>query len=231
MTQLRILLSRLVGLFRKGSLEHDLDDELRFHVEMETADNLRKGMSPDDAHAAALRRFGGVTQVKETYRETYSLGQIEILMQDVRYGIRMLRKHRGFALAAVLSLALGIGANTAIFSIVDALLLKPLPYPQPGRLAVLWPRSPALSTRHEWFGPGQYMDLLTQNRSFDEMALSVGAVAQLVRSGGQVERVSTLSASSSLFRMLGAKPLYGRLLLPEDDQPGNPAVAVLSYEA
>jgi predicted permease len=231
MTRLRILLSRLAGLFRKGSLEYDLDDELRFHVEMETADNLRKGMTAGEARAAALRRFGDLAQVKETYRETYSLGQIEVLMQDVRYGIRMLRKHRGFALAAVLSLALGIGANTAVFSIVDALLLKPLPYPQPERLAVLWPRTPALGTRPEWFGPGQYMDLLTQNRSFDEMALSVGAVAQIVSSGGQVERISTLSASSSLFRMLGAKPLYGRLLLPEDDQPGNPAVAILSYEA
>src|ERR1700733_14546126 len=148
--------------------------------------------------SGAGTRVGGVSRIKEDYRETYSLGQIEVLMQDVRYGVRMLRKHRGFALAAVLSLALGIGANTAIFSIVDALLLNPLPYPQPERLAVLWPRSPALSTRHEWFGPGQYTDLLTQNRSFDEMALSVGAVAETQSSGGQVERVSTLSASSSL---------------------------------
>jgi hypothetical protein len=128
----------------------------------------------------------------------------------------------------VLSLALGIGANTAIFSVANALFLKPLPYPEADRLTVLWLRSPGIGIPQDWPSPGQYIDIVTQNRSFSEVAISQGR--NLTLAGlDEPERVDGLLTSSNLFRMLGAKALYGRLLLPEDDRPGQPAVAVLSY--
>jgi len=142
------------------------------------------------------------------------LPTLEILWQDLRYALRMLAKRPGFTAVAVISLALGIGANTAIFSVVNALLLKPLPYPDPDRLAVLWLRSPGIDIPQDWPSPGQYIDLKTQNHSFEEMSISLGDEGSLLEHG-QPERVEALHTSSTLFHLLGAKPLYGRLLLPE----------------
>src|SRR5438876_10368995 len=150
------------------------------------------------------------------------------LLQDFRYALRTLRRSSGLTLVIVLSLAIGIGANTAIFSVVDALLLKPLPYPDPGRLAILWLRSPGINIPQDWPSPGQYIDIQTQNHSFEEMSISQGRSGTLVGQD-QPERVEALRTSSSLFHLLGARPLYGRLLLPEDDQPGKAPVAILTY--
>src|ERR1700733_13546712 len=131
-------------------------------------------------------------------------------LHDIRYAIRTLRRSAGLTLVIVASLALGIGANTAIFSVVNALLLKPLPYPDPDRLAVLWLRSPGINIPQDWPSPGQYIDLKTQNRSFEEMSISQGGSGTWV-GGEQAEQVEALRTSSSLFHLLGAKPLYGRL--------------------
>jgi predicted permease len=150
------------------------------------------------------------------------------LLADFRLALRALSRSRGLTAVIVLSLALGIGANTAIFSVANALFLKPLPYPQADRLAVLWLRSPGLGIPQDWPSPGQYIDILTQNRSFSDVAISQGR--PLTIAGLETpERVDGLATSSNLFGLLGAKPLYGRVLLPEDDQPGRPAVAILSY--
>jgi putative ABC transport system permease protein len=149
-------------------------------------------------------------------------------LQDFRYAVRMLRKNAGLTAVIVLSLAIGIGANTAIFSVVDALLLRPLPYPDPDGLAVLWLRSPGINIPQDWPSPGQYIDIKTQNRSFQEMSISQGRPATLI-GPDQPQSVDLLRTSSTLFHMLGAKPLLGRLLLPEEDVPGRPAAAVLSY--
>jgi len=111
MTPLRVLFHRLYGLVRKGSLERDMDDELDFHLQMEVAESLRKGMTPDEARSQAQRRLGGVAQLKETYRETHALPVIEVLWQDIRFGFRMLRRSPGFALLAILCLTLGIGRH------------------------------------------------------------------------------------------------------------------------
>jgi predicted permease len=150
------------------------------------------------------------------------------LLQDFRYALRTLRRSSGLTLVIVLSLAIGIGANTAIFSVVNALLLKPLPYPDPDRLAILWLRSPGVNIPQDWPSPGQYIDIQIENHSFEEMSISQGRSGTLVGLD-QPERVEALRTSSSLFHLLGAKPLYGRLLIPEDDKPGKPAVAILSY--
>ena len=134
MTQLRVLLQRLRGLLRKGSLEQDLDEELRSHLQMEIDEHVRKGMDPAAARSLALRRFGGVARTKEIYRETHGLPAFEIVLQDLRYGFRMLGRSPGFTAVAILSLALGIGANTAIFTLIHALILKSLPVANPQEL-------------------------------------------------------------------------------------------------
>jgi len=146
---------------------------------------------------------------------------------DLRYALRTTVKSRGLTAVIVLSLALGIGANTAIFSVANALLLKPLPYPDPDRLAVLWLRSPGIGIPQDWPSPGEYIDIQTQNHSFEEVSISQGASFTLT-GRDQPERVEGLRTSSNLFRMLGAKPLLGRLLLPEDDKPGQPRIAILT---
>jgi predicted permease len=149
-------------------------------------------------------------------------------MQDVRYAVRTLRRSAGVTLVIVASLAIGIGANTAIFSVVNALLLEPLPYPEPDRLAVLWLRSPGINIPQDWPSPGQYIDIRSENRSFEEMSISQGRSGTLLGLD-QPQRVEALLTSSTLFHLLGAKPLHGRLLLPEEDQPGRAPVVILSH--
>src|ERR1022692_846781 len=127
MTWFRVLGRRLSALFRAQSLERDLDDELSFHLDMEIAENLRRGMNPPEARQAALRRFGGVVQIKETYRETRGVPMIETTWQDVRYGFRMLGRDPGFSFLAILCLTLGIGAITSVCSWIEGILLRPFP--------------------------------------------------------------------------------------------------------
>lgn len=150
------------------------------------------------------------------------------MLADIRYALRGFLRAPLFALVAVLSLAIGIGANSAIFSVVNALLLRPLPYPDPDRLAILWLRSPGINIPQDWPSPGQYIDIQTANRSFEEMSISHGGTGTLV-TRDQPEKMDVLQTSSSLFHLLGAKPLYGRLLLPEEDKPGQPPVVILSH--
>ena len=149
-------------------------------------------------------------------------------LQDIRYAVRTLRRSAGLTFVIVASLAIGTGANTAIFSVVNALLLKPFPYPNPDRLAILWLRSPGINIPQDWPSPGQYIDIQNENRSFIEMSISRGRSGTLLGLD-EPQRVDALETSSSLFPLLGAKPLYGRLLRPDEDVQGKPAVAILSH--
>ncbi len=151
-------------------------------------------------------------------------------LQDFRYALRMLRKNLGLTSVIIASLAIGIGANTAIFSVVDALLLRPLAYPHPERLANIWLHSPAIGIFMDWPSPGQYIDLQQQNHSFEQMAIAQSRQAVLTGLE-QPERLDGLRTQSTLLQMLGAKALLGRTFLPEEDAPGKPQVAVLSYRA
>ncbi|HEX8720563.1 MAG TPA: ABC transporter permease [Pyrinomonadaceae bacterium] len=150
------------------------------------------------------------------------------LWQDVRYGARMLRKRPGFSAVAVLTLALGIGANTAIFSVVNGLLLRPLPYADSERLAIIWTHSPGANVAQDWPSPGQFSAVKSQAGAFEDLALAQGASYNLAGEGG-AERVGTVSVTSNMFALLGARPLLGRVFLPEEDAPGRPKTAVLSH--
>ena len=155
---------------------------------------------------------------------------MNLWLQDVRYAVRMLRKNLVLTLVILASLGIGIGANSAIFSVVDALLLRPLPYPHPDRLAAIWLHSPGIGILRDWPSPGQYVDIQNQNHSFDQMAIAQSRTFTMT-GREQPERVDVLRTQSSLLSMFGAKPLLGRTLLPEEDKPGRPDVAILSYGA
>ena len=155
---------------------------------------------------------------------------MNLWLQDLRYALRTLRKNAMLSLVILFSLGIGIGANSAIFSVVDALLLRPLPYPHADRLAAVWLHSPGIGILRDWPSPGQYIDIQNQNHSFDAMALAQSRTATLT-GREQPELVDVLSTQSSLLSMLGAKPVLGRALLPQEDRPGPAPVAILSYGA
>src|SRR5271155_649157 len=139
---------------------------------------------------------------------------------DIRYALRMLGKNPGLTIVVVLSLAIGIGANSAIFSVVDALLLRPLPFPQPDRLAAIWLHSPGIGIFRDWPSPGQFIDLRNENHSFEQMAIArLGSMTLMGKE--QPAPVDVVNASSTLLEMLGARPLFGRLLLTDEDTPGK----------
>lgn len=161
------------------------------------------------------------------YIQDAPVTSMQTFLQDLVYALRMMRKNPGSSLAIVLSLAIGIGANTAIFSVIDALLLHPLPYPQPERLAAIWLHSPGIGIFRDWPSPGQYVDLKNENHSFEQMALAQSRNATLT-GRDQPERVTIMLTQSSLLTMLGARAKLGRLLLDEDDHPGKAPVAVLT---
>jgi hypothetical protein len=144
MTRLRVLLARVLGLVSGRRRDATLDEEIQAHLDLLTEEHCRAGLSKREARLAARRAFGGVEQIKETYRDQGGLPLIEVLVQDIRYALRMLRKAPGFAVLTILVLALGIGANSATFSLVDAALIRPLPFPNAERLAMLFDLSPSL---------------------------------------------------------------------------------------
>jgi predicted permease len=150
------------------------------------------------------------------------------LWQDVRYGLRMLMKKPGFTLVAVFTLALGIGANSAIFSIVNGLLLRPLPYADAERLVIIWTHSPGANVTQDWPSPGQYMAVKSQNSVFEEIAIARGSSVNMT-GRAEPERLGVVQTSSNLFSLLGAKPLHGRLFLPQEDVPGQQPSVILSY--
>ncbi|MGO9272188.1 MAG: ADOP family duplicated permease [Terriglobia bacterium] len=228
MTWLRMVVSRLASLFRKGRLEHELDEELGAHLEMLAAENVSKGMSPEEARYAARREFGGVEQMKEIYRDRRGLIMVETMFQDVRYGLRMLVKNPGFTCTAILMLALGIGATVTIFAFVDAALIRPLPYPNPTRLVAVT-ESIALFPRANLSYP-DYLDWKKLNKVFTSLDVWTGT-GYLLRTPAGIQPVSGTRVSDGFFRALGITPVLGRDFYAGEDLASAPHTVVLGYAA
>ena len=232
MNTVRQLWRRLLSLTRRGKLEREMEDEMRFHLEMQIEQNLEAGMSPEEARQAARRQFGNQTWLKETSREMWSLNSIETLIQDLRYGARMLMKSPGFTFVALLTLALGIGANTAIFSVVNGVLLRALPYYEPERLVMVWADRPILQAQVGLpdfpVTVADFVDWRNQNQVFEQMA-TLQARRMNLTGGGEPESVVGLRASASLFPLLGARFAVGRAFRPEEDRAGADRVVVISH--
>ncbi|HLL14415.1 MAG TPA: ABC transporter permease [Pyrinomonadaceae bacterium] len=227
MKHFHILLARLRALVRRDVVIQDIDEELRLHIELETEANIERGMSPAEARRIALRDFGNVGRIKDVAYEIRGGGMLEAIIQDIRYGARMLVKHRAFTFIAVLTLALGIGANTTIFSVVNAVLLRPLPYPQPERLVqVSWlladGSGESLSTAVLAFWKENM-------RSFEEAAGYAPTNSGFNLAGGaEPRRARGLRVSEGFLRVLGVNPQLGRSFTPEEDHPNGPCATVIS---
>ncbi len=219
---------RMRALFRKAELERELDDELRFHLEKEIEHNLARGMNPEEARLTALRSFGGVEQVKEESRDTRGVRLIEEFSQDVRFSVRVLLRKPGFTLTVIITLALGIGANTAIFSVVNAVLLRELPLKNPGE--VMWVWSTRTDREKAPFTIPDFVDYRDQNHTLDQIA-AFTAVGLNLAGNEKTERLQAMRVSANLFELLGIDAGVGRLFVADDDEPARKQVVVLSYES
>ncbi|HEX8774171.1 MAG TPA: ABC transporter permease [Pyrinomonadaceae bacterium] len=228
MRWLNIFAARLRALLGREAVIRDIDDEMRLHIEMETEANIERGMSETEARREALRSFGNFSSIKDTAYEVRGGGMMETVLQDIRYGVRVLAKHKSFTIIAVLTLALGIGANTAIFSVVNELLLRPLPYGDAERLVMLWEKNVQAGARQNSVSRANFRDWRAQSKSFDGMAAFSDQRLNLT-GVGDPEEVAAQFATPELLRVLGVEPILGRGMTEEDARPGAPKVAVLSY--
>ncbi|MGB8539996.1 MAG: ABC transporter permease [Candidatus Acidiferrales bacterium] len=227
LTWIRTLASRTRTWLSPGGVDRDFANELDSHLDMLTDENIRRGMSPEEARRAARIKLGGVTQLKETNRELRGLPFIETLLQDARYAFRMLRKNPGFTAVAVLTLALGIGANTAIFSVVYAVLLKPLPYANPNQLVSAFQANTQEGVPETGTSYPNFEEWRAQNHVFSELATI--DFHQLTLTGrGEPSEVNTCVVTPEHFAVLDVKPLQGRVFFPEDGKRGAPPVVIVS---
>ena len=222
-----ILRDRLRALRQRETVIKDIDREMRLHLELQVEANIKSGMSPEEAREKAMRSFGNVNRAVDAAYDVKGGGLFETLAQDIRYGLRMLAKHKGFTSVAVVTLALGIGANTAIFSVVNELLLSPLPYRDAEKIAMLWEVSP--EGRHQnTTSRANYRAWRAQNTSFQNVAAFTDQRFNMT-DAGEPEELSVQLATPEIFNVLGVEPLLGRTFLPEDGEAANMNVAVLSY--
>jgi putative ABC transport system permease protein len=214
---------------RRSRMEREMDEELRFHLEARVEDLVRSGIAREEASRRAQMEFGGVERAKEECRDARGVNFVEGLAQDLRYGTRMLGKSPGFACVAVLTLALGVGANTAIFSVVDAMLLRPLPFPEPTRLVRLWECHASRGYFRNVVNPRNFLDWRDNTRSFEGMAALLGGMTNLVVQGEPIA-VPGLQVSPEFFSLLGVAPVMGRTFSAEEGVAGRDQVVVLSHE-
>ena len=220
--------SKLGALFRRRKPADDLAEEIRAHLQMEEQENLESGMTPDEAHYAALRRFGNVTLMQEKSREMWGWNFVETLGQDLRFGLRQLRKNPGFTAVAVLTLALGIGANAAIFSVLYRALLRPLPYPHADRLGLFGMVVPASDARPFLF-VSAYMELRHAQTPFESMASWRPGVNGCDVAEPHPARMACARVESTFLPTLGVSPVLGQNFASEEDGPDAPQVCLISY--
>ena len=218
---------RLTGFARRATLERRLDDEMRFHLEMLTEQRIRAGLSRGEARRAALVAFGGTERFKDEARDEYRSRLADELCQDVRYAVRVVRRHPGFAVAAALTFALGIGASTAIFSVVSGVLLSPLPYANPDRLVVLWESNADRAVDRNVVSVPSFEAWRARATSFDGMAGLVPLPATIAGAPNP-ERVMGAEVSPGYFTMLGVAPALGRDFASDEERSGGAPVVILS---
>src|SRR5690242_4558457 len=218
-------MKRLLDFFRRRSWERDLEDDISAHLDLLERENVRRGMDPEEARRAARRSFGGVEAMKQSYRDRRSLPLLETLLQDLRYALRTLRRSPGFTAVALITLALGIGANSAIFSVIEAVMLRPLPYHDPSRLFLI-----SDAADQECFYK-DYAAWKVATRSFAGMAAYYkhsGLCRVTLAGPAEPETVMGGFASADLFPVLGVTPLLGRVFTPEEEAR-HARVVVLSH--
>jgi putative ABC transport system permease protein len=227
MDKLSQLWRRLLFYLRRDRFDRELEEEMRFHLEMKAEENLAAGVSPEDARYAARRQFGNQTLLQEVSRDMWSFRYLETLAQDLRFCLRMMSKNPGFTAMAVLTLALGIGANTAMFSVVDAVLIRPLPYLDAGRLAMIWDDTGQTGESKFFSTPAEWHEWRRHNTVFTDIAATQpGNVT--ISSDGDPEELPGRKVTANLWTVLGVQPLLGRVFTEDEDTQGA-RVAVISH--
>jgi putative ABC transport system permease protein len=224
------LRSWMKSTWQRTRMESEMDAELRFHIEAYAEDLVRSGVPGPEALRRAGIEFGGIERAKEECREARSATLLESLLQDLRFGLRMLRKSPGITGIAVLTLALGVGANTAIFSVINAVLLRPLPYPDSSRLVFTFLVEAARGSERSCYGVADYLAARDGQQSFSHFAaMALGENSFSYTGGSQPQKVRGTSVTGDFFGALGVDPLLGRTFDPANDRPGRPREVVLSY--
>ena len=226
---IRTLASRFFGHFRRSRFENEMDAEIRDHLARLEERYIQRGMTPDEARAAARRSFGGIEQLKETHRDRFSFAWLDYAARDIRFALRSLVKNPGFTAVAVLTLALGIGANTAIFSVINGVVLQPLPYAKGEGLVVVRQKLPLVGVDRLPFSVHDIEDYRAQNSTFSSL-VEYHEMSFILFGGEEPERVQTGVVSWNFFDVLGVKPLLGRGFRPADEEHGADAVLLLSYD-
>ena len=226
MRKLRAWLLRLKGLFLKDARDRDFADELESHLQMHIDDNIRAGMSPQEARRVAVMKLGGIDQTKEAYRDRSTIPFLESLVQDLRFTLRQLRKNPAFTVTATAMVALGIGASVAIFAFVDAALIKPLPYQHPSRLLFVTETAPDIPRANLSYP--DYLDWKKLNRVFESLDV-YGQRGFVLSTAAGMEMIDGARVSSGFFRTLGVAPLLGRDFLDGEDLPAAPRTLILSF--
>ncbi|HKD13280.1 MAG TPA: ABC transporter permease, partial [Candidatus Angelobacter sp.] len=223
----RTLSIRIRAVFDRNALNQELDEEVRFHIEHETQANIARGMKPEDAARQAHMDFGGEQRVKEEYRAVRGDSLVESALQDARFGLRMLRRSPGFAVVAAVTLALGLGANTAMFSVIDAVLLRPLPFADPDRLVRIIDANPSKGFPRFSSSPPNFIDWRAQAQSFTGMAASTGGTLTLSGSG-DAQRLKALYVTPDFFGVFGVEAIVGRTFTTEEGTYGHDKAVILS---
>src|SRR3954468_3503951 len=231
-----ILASRITGFLRRRRLDDEFDAEVAAHLDLLTEDHVRRGMSPADARRQAILRFGGPVQIKEQQHDNRGLPFVETTLQDLRYGLRALRRSPAYSLVAIATLAIGIGAGTSVFSVVGAVLVRPLPYAAPDQLVRIFETNPLRRWTRNIAALANYADWRARNKSFTDVAAyeqfnsnGSGAGDVFLTGFGEPQGLKSLGVSGNLFQVLGAAPLLGRTFVEEEQWEGSARVAVLSY--
>jgi putative ABC transport system permease protein len=222
---LRRTLAKLCALFHREAI--DLPEEIQSHLAMEEADNLARGMTAEQARLAARQRFGNVTLIEERTRDMWTWTNLEMLKMDVLYGLRQLRRSPGFAIVAILTLALGIGANTAIFSVVNAVLLQPLPFIAPDRLVSGFETEAAPGDYP--VNQADYLDWQARSHTFDSTSGYSWTRPYSIAGQGDAAAAAATEVQANFFHTLGIAPMLGRSFAHGEDTAGNNRVAVLSF--